>query len=61
MQREPKPAGRPPVSRGEPSKSVHVRVSSSQYDRLEQHADASRVTVPEFIRRRLAHDDDDDE
>jgi hypothetical protein len=49
------------VSRGEPSKSVHVRVSSSQYDRLEQHADASRVTVPEFIRRRLAHDDDDDE
>jgi hypothetical protein len=61
MQREPKPPGRPPIRQGEPSKSVHLRVSTSQYDRLEQRADASRLTVPEVIRRRLDDDDDSDE
>jgi len=56
-----KPNGRPPLTRGEPSASVHLRVPRSQYDRLEQRAQAQRVNVPELIRRRLADDDEDDD
>jgi hypothetical protein len=61
MPNEKNPPGRPPVVRGEPSVSVHLRVSGSHYDRLEQRAAAERVNVPELIRRRLAHDDDGDD
>jgi len=59
------PPGRPPLQRGEPSVSVHVRVTGSQYDRLEQCARGARVNVPELIReliaRRIPRDDDGDE
>jgi hypothetical protein len=61
MPNDRNPPGRPPVVRGEPSVSVHVTVSGSQYDRLEQRAAAARVNVPELIRRRLADDDEGDE
>jgi hypothetical protein len=54
-----KPTGRPPLQRGDPSVSVHIRVPGSQYDRLEQQAHAARVGIPELIRRRLADDDDE--
>ena len=54
------PPGRPPLQRGEPSVSVHLRVTGSQYDRLEQRARDARVNVPELIRRRLKNGDDDE-
>ena len=53
--------GRPPLQRGDPSVSVHVRVPSSQYDRLDQRAKAERVNIPELIRRRMADDDEGDD
>ena len=59
MGTDQKPPGRPPVSRGDPSVSVHVRVAGSQYARLEHRAATERRTVPEVIRRRLADDDDE--
>jgi hypothetical protein len=40
---------------------VHIRVPTSQYDRLGQQAHAQRVNIPELIRRRLEADEDDDE
>jgi hypothetical protein len=55
-----RPPGRPPVQRGEPSVSVHVRVSASQFDALDRRAQSERVNIPELIRRRLADDGDDD-
>jgi len=55
-----RPPGRPPLRRGDPSVSMHVRLPTSDYDRLEQRAQAARVTVPELVRRRLAGDDDEE-
>jgi hypothetical protein len=59
---EQRPPGRPPLRRGEPSVSVHIRVPASQYDRLYQQAQAARVdNLSAFIRRRLDDTDDDDD
>jgi hypothetical protein len=58
---EQRPPGRPPLRRGEPSVSVHIRVPASQYDRLQQQAQAARGSIPDLIRRRLEAGDDDDE
>jgi hypothetical protein len=45
--------GQPPLDPAAPSVSVHVRVTSPQYDRLYAQAHQQRVTVPEVIRRKL--------
>lgn len=59
------PPGRPPVARGERSVGVHVRLSSSTFDRLDAIAKSERLgSVPNVIRRELARraaDDDDDD
>ena len=46
-----RPTGRPPLQRGDPSVSVHLRVPSSQYDAAYQRAKTVGVSVPEFLRR----------
>jgi hypothetical protein len=46
-----RPNGRPPVKRGDPSVSVHLRVPTSQYDAAYSRAGRAGVTLPEFIRR----------
>ena len=52
----PKPRGRPPIARGEPSAAVHLTLSISVYDRLYHEASAARVTVPERVRQALVRD-----
>jgi hypothetical protein len=64
MQRADRRPGRPPLDRTTASASVHLRLSSRQYDEIYEQARQARLSVPEFIRRRLsgdACDDDDDE
>jgi hypothetical protein len=46
-----RPTGRPPLRRGDPSVSVHLRVPTSQYDAAYQRAARVGVSVPEFLRR----------
>jgi hypothetical protein len=62
-----RPNGRPPLSRGDPSVSVHVRVPASRYDAAYARASRAGISVPEYLRRaswaalRPADDDDGDE
>jgi hypothetical protein len=60
-----KPPGRPPLQRGDPSVSVHLRVPGSQYDAAYRRAARERLSVPEYLRRASAAafrpDGDDDE
>jgi hypothetical protein len=55
--------GRPPLDPHDPSASVHVRLSGSEYDRLYAVAQHQRVSVPAVIRALIArvrqHEDDD--
>ena len=43
--------GRPPIDPGSPSVSVHLRVTSHQYDRLWRDAKEEGTSVPELVRR----------
>jgi hypothetical protein len=43
--------GRPPLSDGEPSESVHIRLPASLYDRAFAAASQDRISIPELIRR----------
>jgi hypothetical protein len=43
--------GRPPLTLGETSTPVNVRLSSAQYDDTYERAQRARVSVPEQIRR----------
>lgn len=45
--------GRPPLALDERSIAVHVRLSSSQYDRTYQQAQQARLTISEWIRQTL--------
>lgn len=45
--------GRPPLRDDDESTSVHVRFPSREYDDLYKRAQMERVSVPEFIRRKL--------
>ena len=38
-----------------PSLNVHVRLTTVQYDAVHTEARASRLTIPEWIRRRLSN------
>jgi hypothetical protein len=57
--------GRPALVEGEASVGVSVRVSLTDYDRLDAQARRERVTVSDIFRRALARsqrdDDDGDE
>lgn len=48
--------GRPPVSAGggEDSTGVYVKLPNADYDKYENQARADGISLPEFIRRRLA-------
>jgi hypothetical protein len=46
-----KHSGRPPLQRGDPSVSVHLRVPATQYDAAYHRASREGLTVPEFLRR----------
>lgn len=48
-----KPRGRPPLDRDDGSVSVHLTVTSTQYDALYRAAQTLRRSVPEVIRRAL--------
>ena len=48
------PTGRPPPNRSDPSTTVCLTLPSKAYDALYRAASRERVTVPEFIRQRLA-------
>lgn len=52
MSDPPKP-GRPPLDAADPSVNVHVRMPSKVYDAAWAHAQADRLSVPEWIRRTL--------
>lgn len=57
------PRGRPPPSRGEPSRSIHVRVSRTDYSKASARSERERQTLPEMMRealRRMLDDDHDD-
>lgn len=49
-----KPRGRPPLDPADPSIDVHFRLPSKQYDEAFRHAQEARLTVPEWIRRKVA-------
>lgn len=53
MTADKRPVGRPPISRSEPSVSLHVRLPASQYDRLVREAQSARRDFPAFVRERL--------
>ncbi|HZD64349.1 MAG TPA: hypothetical protein VE200_16295 [Xanthobacteraceae bacterium] len=48
-----KPRGRPPLDRADRSVSVHLTVTSAQYDALHRAAQTLRRSVPDVIRRAL--------
>ena len=56
-----RPGGRPPLDPSDPdgSTDVHVRLPVREYDELYAAARASRVSVPELIRRRVRQAQDD--
>jgi predicted HicB family RNase H-like nuclease len=47
--------GRPPLSPGETSERVCVRLPESDYDLVYKMAKANRVSVPELMRQALRH------
>jgi hypothetical protein len=49
-----RPRGRPPLDVEDPSVDIHLRLPSKQYDQIYRSAQDARVTVPEWIRRRVA-------
>jgi hypothetical protein len=53
--------GRPPLAVNDPSVSVHVRLPARQYDAVYQRAQHARVSMPEYVRRAIAHQVDDGE
>jgi predicted HicB family RNase H-like nuclease len=55
------PRGRPPLDRHDPSVGIGVRVPSKQFDALCAKAQEERVSLAEFVRRRLRRPTSDDE
>lgn len=55
--------GRPPLDRNDPSVSIHVKLTTRQYDDVYRRAQRDRVSVPAIIRRdlRAPRRDDDGE
>jgi hypothetical protein len=60
----PRKTGRPPLREGEASCSLHVRLPTSDFDRVFVKASRDRLSMSEFVRhavtRVLADDDDTD-
>lgn len=53
---KPPHAGRPPIDADAPtSVSLHVRLSTAQYDAAHSRARADRITLPELIRQAVAN------
>jgi mobilization protein NikA len=47
--------GRPPLDPTDHSVAVNVRLTARQYDAVYKQAQQARLTIPEWIRRRLPH------
>ena len=54
-----KPRGRPPLDPDDPSVSVHFRLPAKQYDTALDRANRERVTLSDYIRRRVMATDDE--
>jgi hypothetical protein len=49
----PRPRGRPPLDRTDPSVNMHVRVTTRAFDALYAHAKRERLTFADYVRQRL--------
>ena len=57
---KPRRLGRPPLDPDDPlSVSVHFRLPAKQYDATLDRANRERVTLADFIRRRVMATDDE--
>jgi hypothetical protein len=52
----PRRPGRPPLDAKDRSVPVCIKMPARQYDQLYERAQRERVSVPDFIRRKLAAD-----
>ena len=48
-----RPRGRPPLSAAHPSVTLHLRLTSAQYDATYTKARAERLTLAQWIRQTL--------
>jgi hypothetical protein len=58
---DPRPRGRPPLTRGDAPAKVQVFVPSAVYDRAYDLAQREGITVPQLLRRGLSRELDDDD